>query len=61
MTELGKIQEKYGDRVVREQLELAAAHRWKGISLRNYEQYGINAQKPTQSGFNWDAIQHIQL
>ena len=43
MAELLKIQEKYGDRVVREQLELAAANRWKGVSLRNYEQFGIKS------------------
>ena len=59
--ELLKIQEKYGDRVVREQLELAAANRWKGVSLRNYEQFGLNSKKDSQSGFDWDAIQHIQL
>ena len=44
MTELGKIQEAYDDRVVRDQLELAAAHRWKGVSLKNYEQFGLNKQ-----------------
>ena len=46
MTELQKIQDKYEDRVVREQLQLAAASRWKGVSLRNYEQFGVNT--PTQ-------------
>ena len=38
-TELTKIQETYGDTVVREQLELAANGLWKGVSLRLYEQY----------------------
>ena len=56
MTELGKIQEKYGDRVVRDQLELAAANRWKGVSLKNYEQFGLN--KPlSEPETDWDAIQ----
>ena len=59
MTELGKIQDKYGDRVVRDQLELAAANRWKGVSLKNYEQFGLNTfgqpQKRTEA--DWDAIE----
>jgi len=50
MTELAKIQDKYGDRVVREQLELAAASRWKGISLRNYEQFGLQASRQASRG-----------
>ena len=44
MTELGKIQEKYGAKVVADQLELATAQRFKGVSLRNYEQFGIGAK-----------------
>ena len=44
MTELGKIQDKYGAKVVADQLELATAQRFKGISLRNYEQYGIGTK-----------------
>ena len=38
-TELTKIQERYGDTVVHEQLELAINGLWKGVSLRLYEQY----------------------
>ena len=44
ITELGKIQEKYGAKVVADQLELATAQRFKGVSLRNYEQFGIGAK-----------------
>jgi len=44
MTELGKIQEKYGAKVVADQLELATAQRFKGVSLRNYEQFGIGTK-----------------
>ena len=59
MTELGKIQEKYDDRVVRDQLELAAASRWKGVSLRNYEQFGVNTPRQPygKPETDWDAIQ----
>ena len=38
-TELTKIQERYGNTAVHEQLELAINGLWKGISLRLYEQY----------------------
>ena len=38
-TELLKIQERYGNTVVHEQLELAINGLWKGVSLRLYEQY----------------------
>jgi hypothetical protein len=39
LTELSKIQERYGERVVRDQLELAAANRFKSVTLKNYEQF----------------------
>jgi len=58
MTELGKIQDKYSDRVVRDQLELAAANRWKGVSLRNYEQFGLNTPKQG-SEVDWDALDNM--
>jgi len=45
MTELGKIQERYDDRVLRDQLELAAASRWKSVTLKNYEQFGLSQAK----------------
>ena len=59
MTELQKIQDKYEDRVVREQLELATASRWKGVSLRNYEQFGVNTPKQAygKPETDWDAIE----
>jgi len=60
MRELLKIQEKYGDRVVREQLELAAANRWKGVSLRNYEQYGVTAKKKDDA-FDWDQLTGLSI
>ena len=47
-TELVKIQEAYGDKVLRDQLELATANRWKGITLKNYEQFGVIQTKPWQ-------------
>ena len=50
MTELGKIQEKYDDRSLREQLELAAASRWKSITLKNYEQFGVNTPRQASGG-----------
>lgn len=56
MTELTKIQDKYGDRVVRDQLELAAANRWKGVSLRNYEQFGLNVQRTQQGSKSLDQL-----
>ena len=59
-TELIKIQDKYGDRVVREQLELAAANRWKGVSLRNYEQFGVTAKKKDDA-FDWDQLTGLSI
>ena len=38
---LTKIQDKYGDAVVEEQLMAAINGRWAGITLKNYEQFGI--------------------
>ena len=49
LTELCKIQERYGERVVRDQLELAAANRFKSVTLKNYEQFGIKAATPTHA------------
>ena len=46
MTGLGQIQEKYGDTVVEEQLMAAINGRWTGITLRNYEQFGVTQSKP---------------
>jgi len=38
-TELVKLQSKYGDAVVEEQLQLAINGKWAGIRLSNYEQF----------------------
>ena len=35
----------YGDAVVREQIELACAGNWRGITVKGYEQYGLSAKK----------------
>lgn len=59
MTELGKIQDQYDDRALRDQLELAAANRWKSVTLKNYEQFGVNAPRQAygKPETDWDAIQ----
>ena len=59
-TELVKIQEAYGDKVIRDQLELATANRWKGITLKNYEQFGLNKQPHRDDGIDWDALDKIR-
>ena len=46
MTGLSKIQEKYGDDVVQEQLMAAINGRWAGITLKNYEEFGKAKPKP---------------
>ena len=62
MTELSKIQERYGERVVRDQLELAAANRFKSVTLKNYEQFGIKASTPTQAKtVDWDAVDNLSF
>ena len=38
---LTKIQDKYGDAVIEEQLMAAINGRWTGITLKNYEQFGL--------------------
>ena len=50
MTELEKLQKAYGDAVVKEQLELAINGRWKGVSMRLYEQFKApKGNTPTQA------------
>jgi hypothetical protein len=39
MTELLKIRQRYGEAVVREQLQLAINGKWMGITLLRYEQF----------------------
>ena len=46
MTGLTKIQDKYGDTVVEEQLMAAINGRWSGITLKNYEEFGKPKPKP---------------
>lgn len=62
MTELTKIQDSYGDTAVRTQLELAEANRWQGITLANYERFGLRGgNTPAQSGgIDWDALDKIK-
>ena len=58
MTELTKIQDGYGDAALRTQLELAEANRWQGITLANYERFGLSkGNAAAQSGgVDWEAI-----
>jgi len=39
------ILDKYGVSVLREQIELACANNWQGITLKGYEQYGLVTKK----------------
>jgi len=58
-TELTKIQEKYEDRALITQLQLGAANRWKSVTLKNYELFGIQ-QAPTQKPqVDWDALDNV--
>ena len=59
MTELGKIQDQYDDRALRDQLELAAANRWKSVTLKNYEQFGVNTPRQAygKPETDWAAIE----
>jgi hypothetical protein len=61
MTELAKIQDGYGDAALRTQLELAEANRWQGITLANYERYGLpKGNSPAQSGgVDWEALEKM--
>ena len=62
MTELTKIQDGYGDAALRTQLELAEANRWQGITLSNYERFGLpkgNAAAQS-SGIDWEALDKIK-
>ena len=62
MTELTKLQDRYGDSVVRDQLVLAEANRWKGVSLLNYERFGMDRPNtPTQtSEAEWERLNNIR-
>ena len=58
MTELTKIQDDYGDIAVRSQLKLAEANRWQGITLANYERFGLSQSGTPKQGssVDWEAI-----
>ena len=62
MSELTKIQEAHGDSVVREQLVLAEANRWQGITLANYERFGVNKPNTATkaSGIDYEALDAIR-
>ena len=50
MRELTKIQDNYGDDVVRDQLVLAEAQRFQSITLKNFEQFGMTkSNAPAQA------------
>ena len=61
MTELTKIQDGYGDAALRAQLELAEANRWQGITLANYERFGLPKGNTAaqSSGVDWEAIDRM--
>jgi hypothetical protein len=51
--ELDRIRDRYGDAVVKEQLQLAINGKWQGITLRNYEQFSLpkgNTPRQAESG-----------
>ena len=62
MRELTKIQDNYGDDVVRDQLVLAEAQRFQSITLKNFEQFGVKeANTPKQaSGIDYAALDAIR-
>lgn len=62
MRELTKLQDNYGDDVVRDQLVLAEAQRFQSITLKNYEQFGLTrSNAPTQAdGIDYAALDAIQ-
>ena len=58
-TELTKIQEKYEDRALITQLELGAANRWKSVTLKNYELFGIQQAPAQKPQVDWDALDNV--
>lgn len=62
MTELTKLQDRYGDSVIRDQLVLAEANRWKGVSLLNYERFGMDRPNTAtqSSGIDYEALDAIR-
>ena len=62
MTELTKIQDGHGDAALRTQLELAEANRWQGVTLANYERFGLpGGNTPAKGGgIDWDALDKVK-
>ena len=65
MTELTKIQEAHGHKVVAEQLELAINGRWASVTLANYERFAPKQKLPSQSydgsTMDWEALQNAPV
>ena len=60
--QLIKLAEKYGERVVLDQLELATAKGFDSISVRNYEMFGLESNKPkNKTEIDWDALDKVSL
>ena len=61
MGELTRMQERYGDSVLRDQLKLAEANRWQGVTVRNYEQFGMDKPKTSAqaSGLDYEAMNNV--
>ena len=58
------IAEKYGERVVLDQLELATAKGFDNLTLKNYEQFGVmhKTATPAQAKtVDWDAVDHVSF
>lgn len=65
MGELTRMQERYGESVLRDQLKLAEANRWQGVSVRNYEQFGmdkpVTPKRASVADFDWDSINGMSI
>jgi len=60
--QLISLMEKYGERIVLDQLELATAKGFDSITVRNYEQFGTETNKPAQAPqVDWDALDNVSL
>lgn len=60
--QLIKLAEKYGERVVLDQLELATAKGFDSISVRNYEMFGLESNKPqNKTEIDWEALDKVSL
>ena len=59
MRELTKLQDSYGDDVVRDQLVLAEAQRFQSITLKNYEQFGLPLGNAPQQANDSSRFAHL--